>query len=305
MDITAGFPLARFTVDRAAHLRSNPSWLSEVLADETTRILLIHDGQVAVTDELSLHLVKPESVQHVPDLAHRSFLLGADDEHTYVGVMVHERDEHVVLWVSMRDVGANMNSRDVGLSVTATALAVWHSTHQHCPACGAKTDLVEAGWARRCPADDGQLFPRTEPAVIVAVTDHADRLLLGRRTNWPAGWYSIVAGFVEAGESCEHAVIREVLEETGVHLQSDSLHYLGSQPWPFPASLMLAYRATARTTELHPDGSEIAELQWVSVTELREHCQSGDIKLPNPSSIAWHVIQGWFGSPLDVAWSRG
>ena len=198
-----------------------------------------------------------------------------------------------------------MSAEDVGLAITATALASWHSSHQFCPRCGHQTDVVEAGWARRCPIDNQQHFPRTEPAVIAAVEDREGRLLLGRRTNWADGWYSILAGFVEAGESSESAVLREVREESGVELDETSLAYLGSQPWPFPASLMMAYRATATTVDLIPDGDEIAELRWVSASEMLDACQAGLIKLPNRASIAWHVIEHWYGQPLPKEWSRG
>jgi NAD+ diphosphatase len=305
MDIIQGLPLARFTVDRAAHLRASASWLDDVLSNDQTRAVLVHDGQVAVTDALSLHLVKSESLSSLSNLRDRAFLLGADEDHTFIGVRVDDRDDSVVLWASMRDIGATMSAQDVGLAITATALASWHWSHEFCPQCGHRTDVVEAGWARRCPIDNRQHFPRTEPAVIVAVEDHDGRLLLGRRTNWAEGWYSILAGFVEAGESSESAVLREIREESGVELDATSLKYLGSQPWPFPASLMMAYRATATTVDLVPDGDEIAELRWVSASELRDACQAGLMKLPNRTSIAWHVIEHWFGQPLLNEWSRG
>ena len=305
MDLITALPLARFAVDRAAHLRGDADWLRKTVADPSTRAVLIHDGQVAVTDELSLHLVNTEALQQLEDLSQRTYLLGLNDEHTFIGVQLDERHESVMMWASMRDIGATMSARDVGLAVTATALAAWHTSHQFCPACGHRTEVVEAGWSRRCRNDGQQHFPRTEPAVIVAVHDQVDRLLLGRRTNWPQGWYSILAGFVEAGESCESAVVREVREEAGIAVDRASLRYLGSQPWPFPASLMLAYRAVATTTELIPDGDEIAELRWVSASQLQSECEAETIQLPSRSSIAWHVIEQWFAQPLPSHWSRG
>ena len=303
--MTAGFPLARFTVDRAAHLRSSSSWFEELAVNSSTRFVLIHDGMVAVTDELSLHLVKPESLGNLTELEPRAVLLGLDDEHAFLGVTVEHRDESVAVWATVREIGATMSARDVGLAITATALSTWHSTHQHCPRCGTLTRSTEAGWSRTCDNDGLQHFPRTEPAVIVAVEDHAGRLLLGQRTNWPGNWFSILAGFVEAGESCESAVIREIKEEARVSIDASTLRYQGSQPWPFPASLMLAYRATADSSEMQPDGTEIAQLQWVSHSEFEQACDSGAIRLPNPASIAWHIIERWYGKPLKAQWSRG
>ena len=305
MDLIPELPLARATVARTAHLRSNPHWFDELGSHDATRVVLVHDGMVAVTNELSLHLVKPSDVSEIEFHATEAMLLGVDDEHVFIALVLKERDESVALWATVRDIGATLSSRDVGLAITATALSTWHARHKYCPQCGQLTDVVEAGWARKCVNDGQQHFPRTEPAVIVAVEDRAGRLLLGRRTNWTQGWFSLLAGFVEAGESCESAVIREVHEESGIHLDQESLKYLGSQPWPFPASLMLAYRATARTTDLIPDGDEIAELKWVTVAEFKQECESGTMKLPNPSSIAWHVIERWFGQPLSASWTRG
>jgi NAD+ diphosphatase len=140
--------------------------------------------------------------------------------------------------------------------------------------------------------------------MIVAVEDEQERILLGRRTGWESTWFSTLAGFVEAGESCEAAVVREVLEESGIHVDPESLRYLGSQPWPFPASLMMGYRAKALSTEVELHDEEMHEVRWFSRTEFLQACTTGDLKLPNPTSIAWRLIEHWYGQELQRSWSR-
>ncbi len=284
-------------------MRTNEDWLSELWALESTRVLYINKNQVPVTSELSLILVQSHT-QPLVDVQ-SALLLGIDSNHAYIAVMLDEQTDVAPLWVTLRDVGAQLSPLDVGLAITATALATWHQTHTYCPQCGLPTQVSEAGWSRRCSKDCVTHFPRTEPAIIVAVHDADDRILLGRRTNWPENWYSTLAGFVEAGESCEAAVVREVREEVGVEIDIKSLQYLGSQPWPYPASLMLGYSARAITTEFKPAEDEIAQIRWLSREELAMQCESGMLKLPNPAAISWHLIEHWYGQPLNPEWTRG
>jgi NAD+ diphosphatase len=284
-------------------MRSNKDWLAELWSLESTRVLYINKNQVPVTPELSLILVQSHTLPIVD--VQSALLLGIDADHAYIAVMLGEDSDVAPLWVTLRDVGAQLSPQDVGLAITATALATWHQSHIYCAQCGLPTEISDAGWSRRCPTDCVTHFPRTEPAIIVAVEDSAQRILLGRRTNWPDTWFSTLAGFVEAGESCEAAVVREVREEVGVELDIKSLQYLGSQPWPYPASLMLGYSARAITTEFKPDEDEIAEIRWLSRAELASQCESGLLKLPNPAAISWHLIENWYGKPLDPQWTRG
>jgi NAD+ diphosphatase len=167
--------------------------------------------------------------------------------------------------------------------------------------------VEESGWVRRCPADGSQVFPRTDPAVIVLITDADDRILLGSNALWENNRYSLLAGFVEPGESLESAVIREMFEESGLHVVDPV--YLGSQPWPFPASIMFGFTvrlAPGQSPEaLAPDGEEILDLRWFSRDELR--AASDDIVLPGPSSIAHAIIERWLGGALapQQEWVRG
>ncbi|MGH3120243.1 MAG: NAD(+) diphosphatase [Streptosporangiaceae bacterium] len=201
----------------------------------------------------------------------------------------------------LREAAALLNDRDAGLFTHAVALANWHATHTHCPRCGTPTVTVAAGHAQRCPADGSEHFPRIDPAVIMLVTDPDDRCLLARNRRWPERRVSILAGFVEPGESAEQAVAREVGEETGIVVAR--VRYVGSQPWPMPQSLMLGFRASASgDLELRVDDDEIAEAHWFSRDELRSALASREILLPPPVSIAHRLIESWYGEELPGVW---
>jgi NAD+ diphosphatase len=208
-----------------------------------------------------------------------------------------------VRWAGLRQVGAQLSARDAGLMTHAVALANWHAVAGHCPRCGAVTEPASAGSSRRCVADGSEHFPRSDPAVIMLVTDPDDRGLLARNAQWPERRVSILAGFVEAGESAEQAVAREVLEETG--LVVSRVRYVGSQPWPMPHSLMLGFRAHAEGgQQIKVDVHEIAEARWYSRTELRDAIEQGEVLLPPPVSIAHQIIVSWYGNDLSADWSR-
>lgn len=202
---------------------------------------------------------------------------------------------------SLREIGAELSDLEAGLAVTAVALQNWHRSHTHCPRCGTPTQIDQAGWVRRCPADSSLHFPRTDPAVIVAVTNEQGRLLLARQVTWAEHQYSVLAGFCEPGESLEQAVRREVLEEVAVTVSS--CEYQGSQPWPFPASLMLAFTAEGQG-DIVVDGEEIAVAKWFSKPALAAACESGEVRLPPPVSIAHRLIEQWWGAPLPASWLR-
>lgn len=194
-------------------------------------------------------------------------------------------------WRSLREVGADLGPVDAESFASATGLANWHGTHGFCARCGAPTQPASAGWTRRCTAEGSEHFPRTDPAVIMAVYDPDDRLLLARGASWPAGRYSVLAGFVEPGESLAMAVAREVQEEVGVAVTGVS--YLGDQPWPFPSSLMLGCEAYAADPTLTPDLTEIAEAMWVTRQEYRTRVDEGAWGAGTPISISRRLIQRW------------
>lgn len=200
-------------------------------------------------------------------------------------------------WVGLREAAARLPAQESGLFVEAVAVSNWHRNHTHCPRCGHPTEPIDGGWIRRCPTDTSLHYPRTDPAIIVTVTDEEDRLLLGSSAAWPDHRYSTLAGFVEPGESLEAAVIREVEEESGIVVHSPQ--YLGSQPWPFPASLMLGFTAKAANAVPVPDGVEIREVRWFSRAELFEELREGRVSVASGASIARALIEHWYGGPLD------
>jgi NAD+ diphosphatase len=310
--------LARGTIDRSSALRGDSAWLERAWADPATRVLVIDDGQTLVRrDGDEFHAVLFTTAE-AP--AGERYLLGVEDGVAYFAVAAPlpgsragDANGRVTMPMSLRDtpegglvvaglrqVGGLLGDRDAGLLVYAVALEAWHTTHEFCPRCGARTEVEAGGHIRVCPKDASQHFPRVDPAVIMLIRDDDDRCLLARGPQWPEGRLSILAGFVEPGESLEHAVIREVAEEVGVTVVEP--HYLGSQPWPFPRSLMLGFFARATTTTLTPDTEEIAEAHWYSREEMVAALRSGELRLPPPVSIARRLIETWYGGTLEGDW---
>lgn len=287
--------LARGTIDRSAPLRTDEEWLERAWAAEKTRVVVVHEGSTPIrrfTDGAALVLTSPHEVPPVDREAR--YLLGVDEDGVaYFAVRSPLPPGDVA---GLREAAGLLDDRDAGLLVNAVALEAWHATHEYCPRCGTRTDVAAAGHMRVCPRDGSQHFPRVDPAVIMLVHDDDDRVLLARGQGWGEGRMSVLAGFVEPGESLEHAVIREVMEEVGVLVASP--RYLGSQPWPFPRSLMLGFSARAVTTELRPDQSEIAEAHWLSRAELAARVESGELGLPSQVSIARRLIETWYGGPI-------
>ena len=199
-------------------------------------------------------------------------------------------------WAGLRSVGGSLAPLDAGAFVEALSLGRWLLEAPHCPACGALTVVADAGWSRHCPSCGRQHFPRTDPAVIVAVESATDpdRLLLGSNALWGANRFSCFAGFVEAGESLEAAVRREVEEEAGV--DAVAIRYRGSQAWPYPRSLMLGFLATAADdAAARPDGEEIIDVRWFTRAEIGAGLAGeSDLLLPGPASIAHGLITEWF-----------
>ncbi len=272
--------LSRAAFDRAADKRRDPEWLAKAWAGG--RLLVIDDERRAMVGDDGLVLVPTE------DRPAEGYFLGVGDDGVAVFAAVGELPRSLgARPATLRDVGALLPARDAGLLVAAVALANWHATHTHCPRCGEPTAVVDGGWVRRCPADGSDHFPRTDPAMIVLVHDGGDRCLLGRQPSWPPGRYSTLAGFVEPGESLEHAVIREVAEESGVVV--DDVVYRGSQPWPFPASLMLGFEARAVGGSLGDGDGELEDVAWFD----RDDVRAGRPGLPPPASIAHWLITGW------------
>ena len=279
--------LSRATVDRDAFTRDSPELLEK--AWQTARVLVVDDQARALLDGTDLVFLSPDEAPEGDRL-----YLGAEEGQAYFAVAAALPRKLGAQPRGLRDVGALLSDRDAGLMVHAVGLANWHLSHPRCPRCGAPTTSVRGGSVRRCPDDSSEHFPRTDPAMIVLVTDGTDRCVLGRQAIWPAGLYSTLAGFVEPGESAEQAVVREVWEETGIAVRD--VVYKSSQPWPFPASLMLGFYALCDPDAMPvPRDGELEDARWFTKDELRD----GTSLLPTPVSIAYKLIHDWLGSPAD------
>lgn len=297
-------PLARSGLRRMAHRRTDTAWLAE--AWQRAKVLVIDGGSVrggAPQSAQALmrddHLVLLDSLE-APE-GQRLFL-GEDEEATpYFAVIASVPELPGTRRVTIRDVGDELSDLEGGLLTTAIALANWHLRQPYSPMDGQPTEVTEAGWARTGDAG-GTIWPRTDPAVIVLVHDGVPgdegRCLLGHNAAWTrpdwARRYSCLAGFVEAGESAEATVAREVAEEVGVRVSK--LHYLGSQAWPYPGSLMLGFTALADPNQaVQVDMTEIAAAGWFTRTEIRAviEGEQDDFLLPMTSSIALFLILEW------------
>jgi NAD+ diphosphatase len=291
--------LAGFALDRDATRRGSPHLLKELLADPGTRVVEIRGDTARVSasrDGLRLALRGPEA----GDADRLAVYLGLDAGHTaYLCVAATDAEPEGDDWQTLRQVAAQLPEAEAGLLATSLALANWHSAHGHCPRCGTRTEPDQAGWIRRCPADDSEHYPRTDPAVIMSVVADDGRLLLARGAKWGVKRYSVLAGFVEPGETLAAAVRREVREEVGIDV--DDVTYLGDQPWPFPTSLMIGFTARARTTELVFRDGEIAEALWATRDELRDRVSSGEWGISPRLSIARRLIEHWYGEPITFA----
>ena len=193
---------------------------------------------------------------------------------------------------TLRETDGLFNDFEMSISLHAQALSNWHHAHPRCSKCGHTTTPAHGGTIRICDSCGGEHFPRVDPAIIVLLRDRADRIILGRQKIWPERRYSCFAGFVEPGEAFEQTVEREVLEEAGVGVSE--IKYLGSQPWPFPASLMISFEAVTDTPELvRPDGDEIEAVKILSRTEFEAEIESGALLLPPEISVARKMIESW------------
>lgn len=203
-------------------------------------------------------------------------------------------EEKAAGFSTVREIGSLLAERELELGLHALALSNWHRAHPRCPKCGGATRVDLGGAARFCDADQSQHHPRTDSAVIVLVKDRQDRILLGHQPIWPEGRFSTFAGFLEPGETFEQCVAREVLEESSIRVSE--LKYLGSQPWPFPASIMIAFEAvTDNPDDARGDGEEITDVRWFSRAELKAAAADGSLLLPPSISVARKMIERWLG----------
>ena len=296
-------PLSRHDLDRDYLSRNRPQLFDELWADESTRVLVLTHATALLGDDGGLLLVPPSKV---PVSALQLYLgkgLAEPQAGISIAAVVLGDAEAKALepdrakWGNLRAIGSSLSTLDAGLFTVALALANWHASHGFSPRTGEPTRPELGGWVRKDP-EGKEIFPRTDAAIIVGIVDTDDRILLGSNALWENNRYSLLAGFVEPGESLESAVQREVFEESGIRVIDPV--YLGSQPWPFPASLMLGFLARVDPDveqTLTPDGEEILDLRWFSRTELA--ASLGDVVLPGHTSIARAILEHWYGGPIE------
>ncbi|MDP3961739.1 MAG: NAD(+) diphosphatase [Pseudorhodobacter sp.] len=303
-------------LDRAAELRRQPDRIAELL--QTGQVLPLWRGKPLTEGDAALAWVPagspalahggalvflgldgatPRFAQDISDWSPEAGAAAAEAGLFDVAVQHHPAlpDSHA--FVDLRGVMAALSKRDAELAATAKALLHWHRSHGFCAACGTPTVIAMAGWQRDCPACGAQHYPRTDPVVIMLVT-RGNRLLLGRSPGWPEGMYSCLAGFLEPGETVEAAVRREVAEETGVEV--GVVRYLASQPWPFPASLMIGCLAQATSDAITLDPLELADSQWLSREDLVGVLAGTHphLKPARKGSIARFLMENWLADRL-------
>jgi NAD+ diphosphatase len=282
-------------LDRAAERRADAAWVAAQAASPHARAVLAGDDGIHVTNGDAPRLaLLPLAQLDAPE----PLLLGLDDDGPVFAVdespsptAVAAHGEGAVNAVTgtrplgLRAAAGTLPQADGGLAAHAAALVNWHRRHRHCSQCGAPTAVADGGIVRRCPSCGAEHHPRTDPVVIMLVTDGDRRVLLGRQPSWPAGRYSALAGFVEPGESLEEAVAREVREEAGVEVGTPE--YVASQPWPFPSSLMLGFTAPWTAGEPRRVDEELEDVRWFTRAEIAA------IDLPPRFAIASRLIEGW------------
>lgn len=276
--------------DRAGHLRKDGAW-----DDGDLRVLVLGGEHVATVEGPALRWVTRDEAPEGTWL-----FLGEQHGRRHAAVIVDRVPEELAP-ASVRMLAPLLPADELSLAVHAVGMARWLGSTPFCPRCGARTEIEQAGHLRVCPQCGAHHFPRTDPAVIMLITDDQDRALVGHQAAWPENRWSTLAGFVEPGESLEDAVRRETTEESGVVV--GDVTYGASQPWPFPASLMVGFFGRATSTEIDVDGDELAAARWITRDELRAEGEAGTLLLP-PSgvSISSWLIESWYREPLPASW---
>ncbi|WP_287900635.1 NAD(+) diphosphatase [Arthrobacter sp.] len=299
-----------------AALREDPATRYLLLAQRSTPVVSGEDtqrlvflspaevdslGPVRVLQEIHLGRVRPPHDDAGPAPAPGDGALPAGT--AVVALVLSEplAADHPALpagtvWRGYRESGAWLSDLESELFIEAQAIAGWHEGHGFCPRCGTPTEIEQSGWVRRCPRENVEIFPRMDPAIIVSVVGPDGRILLGGGGPADGKGHSVLAGFVDPGESLEQAVVRELGEEVAVEV--DAVQYLGSQSWPFPASLMLGFTARTRSSDARPDGVEVTHARWFTREELQEAVLAGTVIIPSRLSIARNLIEHWYGGDM-------
>jgi NAD+ diphosphatase len=288
-------------MDRASELRKNQGTLDQLWAK--AKILHFSAGRLAISaDATQLNFLTADRVKDLITSGNfksgERYFLGLDQltNEPYFAWnsphLDHDTDVAPVGYTTLREIGGDLDEMQMEVALHTVALSNWHNTHPHCARCGATTSVSLGGAVRTCDSDKSEHYPRTDCAVIVLVRDSQDRILLGRQAIWPEGRFSCFAGFLEPGETFEQCVQREVLEESGVQVRE--INYLGSQPWPFPASIMISFEAITDSPDMaRPDGEEIVDIKWLTRADLNAQVAAGTLSLPPTMSVSRKMIDRW------------
>lgn len=289
-------------LDRADRLRRDEAWLTAQLREASTRFVPVWRSRNLVTEQRSVRAawVHGRDAAAIVARTSETVFLGRSATAAYFAIDLSDLEAPEAeptlaaygTFQDLRAVGPVIERGDGAILAYARGLLHWHRRHRYCGVCGGPTQSVQGGHVRRCQnaACGTDHFPRTDPAVIMLVHD-GTHCLLGRQATWPPGMHSTLAGFVEPGESLEEAVAREVAEEVGIAVRDVVYH--SSQPWPFPASIMLGFFARAERADLHIDPNELAAAGWFSREALRTSPEDETFRLPRPDSIARRLIEDW------------
>ncbi len=283
-------------IDRVADMRSDRAEIQRLLKDPRAAVIGASADRVLVSNDPEPVLLRRPLEGRVNP--YQPILLGLEDGRPLFGADLDDPEAEGYVTetglgrlATLREAGMVLPQNEGGLAAYLVGLLNWHRTHRFCAVCGSATRVAEAGLSRRCPSCQARHFPRTDPVVIMLV-EHDGHVLLGRRIGWSEARYSILAGFIATGETPEEAVVREVLEESGIIATAP--RYMAAQPWPFPSSLMLGYEASSPGGEPTPQPGEMLDVRWFSVQEIAAAQRGeGDLLLPGEVSIARVLLDAW------------
>lgn len=289
-------------LDRAHNRRRRAEWLRERLDDPDSVFIPVWHSRVLVSDGPHPEAVRVKRYDIKTDLMNgeEALFLGEENGRGFFALEIVERDTEsnpplaqLGRFRDLRAVGPLLSKKDGAILAYAKTLTFWHGRNHFCGVCGSPTINCEGGHFRRCSNHSCEAvhFPRTDPAIIVLIRK-GGRCLLARQPGWPDRMYSVLAGFVEPGESAEAAVVRESFEEAGVRVRD--IYYQSSQPWPFPCSLMLAFTAEAEDEQIRLRDNELEDARWLSAEDLRREVEIGTVRLPSRISVAYHLLEDWF-----------
>ena len=316
MTTSQDIPLAQNPIDRAAERRNDGPWLEAALKTPDVLVMLMQNGKPLIEDgqpDRALGVGQAVSPTRKPIvwLGPQAVSLSSKAESVFLGVdkagapiFAFDMPEDWSIedspikglgdFEDMRSAIGGLSPMEANCASTARSLFEWHRNHRFCAKCGSPSEIVEAGWKRVCPACGAEHFPRTDPvAIMLAVKD--GHCLLGRGPNWPAGFMSCLAGFVEPGETFEQAAVRELFEEAGIQADPDTAEYLFCQPWPFPSSLMIGILVQATSTDIVLDQNELADARWISREETKAllEGQHDELYAPPDFAVAHHILKHW------------